>query len=244
MADRQDWEHATGNSRHLAIAADTELRRRHPGHKIEPLRSAEPLPVTATERDGRPSEPATRIGDLAAKHHAFHERAGQRQHQMTPAKTWAGLPSATLRPPGLNDDKTVDNHLLRKWVTASRRMLKEADRTSIGDECIGEVLSGSPNGVDGIWPAEPIRQLMEDLKSDSLDRGLAIGKQNSRGVVSRGVFDGGRQEDGLANQYDTWSKQVMTRWPITGRLLREMARSYRIWARHEDMESDEWAARE
>ena len=123
-------------------------------------------------------------------------------------------------------------------------MLKEADRTSIGDECIGEVLSGSPNGVDGIWPAEPIRQLMEDLKSDSLDRGLAIGKQNSRGVVSRGVFDGGRQEDGLANQYDTWSKQVMTRWPRTGRLLGEMARSYRIWARHEDMESDEWAARE
>lgn len=148
------------------------------------------------------------------------------------------------RPPGLNDDGTVENDVLQKWVTATRRMLKEADRTSIGDECIGEVLSGSPNGVDGIWPAEPIRQLMENLKSDSLDRGLAIGKQNSRGVTSRGVFDGGRQEEGLANQYDIWSKQVMTRWPRTGRLLREMARSYRIWARHEDIESDEWAARE
>ena len=52
MADRQDWEHATANSRHLAIAADTELRRRHPGQKIEPLRSAEPAPVSDTERDG------------------------------------------------------------------------------------------------------------------------------------------------------------------------------------------------
>ena len=53
MADRQDWEHATAASRHLAIAADTELRRRHPGQKIEPLRSAEPAPATDTERDGK-----------------------------------------------------------------------------------------------------------------------------------------------------------------------------------------------
>ena len=42
MADRQEWEQATARSRHLAIAADAELRRRHPDRKIEPLRSAEP----------------------------------------------------------------------------------------------------------------------------------------------------------------------------------------------------------
>ena len=60
MADRQDWDHATAGSRHLAIAADAELRRRYPGHKIQPLRSAEP--VTDTERrrhairDGHPDQ--------------------------------------------------------------------------------------------------------------------------------------------------------------------------------------------
>ena len=42
MTDRQEWEQATAGSRRLAIAADTELRRRHPYGKIEPLRSAEP----------------------------------------------------------------------------------------------------------------------------------------------------------------------------------------------------------
>jgi hypothetical protein len=148
------------------------------------------------------------------------------------------------RPPGLKDDATVDGDVLQKWVTKVRRMLKEADRASVGDECIGEVLSGSPSGTDGIWPAEPIRQLMEDLKSESMDRGLAIGKQNARGIISRGVFDGGRQEDALADQYESWSKQVMTRWPRAGRLLREMARSYRKWARREDAESEEWANRD
>jgi hypothetical protein len=40
--DRQEWEQATAGARCLAIAADTELRRRHPGQGIEPLRSAEP----------------------------------------------------------------------------------------------------------------------------------------------------------------------------------------------------------
>ena len=112
MADRQDWDHATAGSRHLAIAADTELRRRHPGHKIEPLRSAELLPDTDTERDGRPSETATRIGDLAVQHHASRQTINQRQHPMTPRKDldwaalgdtlpswWAPHPDAILRPP-------------------------------------------------------------------------------------------------------------------------------------------------
>src|SRR5256885_689285 len=49
MADRQEWEQETARSRRLAIAADTELRRRHPYGKIEPLRSAEPAPVSGAE---------------------------------------------------------------------------------------------------------------------------------------------------------------------------------------------------
>jgi hypothetical protein len=44
MDDRTEWERATEHSRHLAVAADAELRRRHPDHSIEPLRSAEPAP--------------------------------------------------------------------------------------------------------------------------------------------------------------------------------------------------------
>ena len=54
MAARQDWKQATGQSRRLALAADAELRRRHPGRKIEPLRSAEPGVDTPTAGSGRP----------------------------------------------------------------------------------------------------------------------------------------------------------------------------------------------
>ena len=42
MDDRADWERATRHQRQLAVAADAELRRRHPGQNWPPLRSAEP----------------------------------------------------------------------------------------------------------------------------------------------------------------------------------------------------------
>jgi hypothetical protein len=112
MTDRHEWEHATTGSRRLALAADTELRRRHPDQTIEPLLSAEPAAVPVTERDGKLSETAAWIRDLAAQHQAFRQRINQRQCPMTPREDldWAGLgdtlpswwaprPDAILRPP-------------------------------------------------------------------------------------------------------------------------------------------------
>src|SRR5437763_13382383 len=81
MADRADWEAATRAQRQLAVAADAELRRRHPGQYFTPLRSAEPAPATQAQRDELAltlDEPPDGIGqwisDLAAGHRAF---AGQ-----------------------------------------------------------------------------------------------------------------------------------------------------------------------
>ena len=51
MADRADWETATRAQRQLAVAADAELRRRHPGQHFAPLRSAEPAAATSAQRD-------------------------------------------------------------------------------------------------------------------------------------------------------------------------------------------------
>ena len=66
MADRKEWEHATAGSRHLAIAADAELRRRHPHQKIEPLRSAEPA-LAATPQCEQPN--AAQDGKLTETAH-------------------------------------------------------------------------------------------------------------------------------------------------------------------------------
>jgi hypothetical protein len=77
MTDRQEWEQATAGSRRLAIAADTELRRRHPYGKVEPLRSAEPAPVSGAEWQHPDLTPqpwsgeTARMGDLKFQRQAF-----------------------------------------------------------------------------------------------------------------------------------------------------------------------------
>ena len=93
MADRAEWDAATRAQRHLAIAADAELRRRHPEQRFTPLRSAEPQPATQAERDeltlaaGQQSpETGQWIKDLAAGHHAFAGKLAERQSLMVPSE--------------------------------------------------------------------------------------------------------------------------------------------------------------
>ena len=93
MADRADWDAATRAQRHLAIAADAELRRRHPEQRFTPLRSAEPQPATQAQRDEltlTPGQPIPETGqwikDLAAGHHAFAGKLAERQSLMVPSE--------------------------------------------------------------------------------------------------------------------------------------------------------------
>ena len=93
MADRTDWEHATRPQRHLAVAADAELRRRHPGQHFPPLRSAEPEPATQAQRDEltlTPDQPAPRPASGSKTwppaHHAFADQLADRQSQRIPSE--------------------------------------------------------------------------------------------------------------------------------------------------------------
>ena len=103
MTDRQEWEHATAPSRRLAIAADAELRRRHPNLKIEPLHSAEQVPASDTDRNQLALAPGQKIGempawirDLAAQRQAFREKIEERQGLMVPSEDpdWGDLGEA------------------------------------------------------------------------------------------------------------------------------------------------------
>jgi hypothetical protein len=119
MTDRADWEHATRQQRQLAVAADTELRRRHPDQPWLPLRSAEPE-VTPSAQPGDPArtpetdleQAAQQISDLAVRHREFSDQLAQRQSMEIPAEdpdyanhgpafpAWRGpYPDAILQPP-------------------------------------------------------------------------------------------------------------------------------------------------
>jgi conjugative relaxase-like TrwC/TraI family protein len=93
MADRADWDIATRAQRHLAVAADAELRRRHPGQHYPPLQSAEPPPASAAQRaeltlttDQPPGEIGQWIEDLAAAHRTFAGTLAERQSLALPSE--------------------------------------------------------------------------------------------------------------------------------------------------------------
>jgi hypothetical protein len=111
--DRHQWDAITDQPRQLAIAADKELRRRHPGHKLPPLQSAEPEPVTEAEQaqlsltpGGRTIEIAQWITELREQHSTFHklvvaqrsehQDADLRQPLPYPTRAWT---DAILQPP-------------------------------------------------------------------------------------------------------------------------------------------------
>lgn len=144
---------------------------------------------------------------------------------------WVGFP-------GRLDDLTLDADAMRKWVVAARLLLSDSDRADIGDELIGQAFAHSPAGHDGTWPAEPIRDMLEDIGSRELENGLVIGRLNSRGVTSRGVYEGGNQERTLAAIYRSGSNSTKATWPRTSRALRAIAESYERDANREDLKAE------
>jgi len=130
-------------------------------------------------------------------------------------------------PPGVNSSTgDVGHEILRRWVSQARQLLQERGKAETGDRFIGELLSGSPEGADEVWPAEPVRDLLEELDSRFLEEGLVSGRSMGRGVTVHDPFEGGVQERALAEQYRCWARRVEARWPSTGRILRSLASLY------------------
>ena len=133
MADRQQWETATRQQRQLAVAADTELRRRHPGQQFPPLRSAEPDPATQQQRTEltlTAGEQIPQLGlwiaDLAAEHRAFAGRLAERQSLMIPAEDpdYADLGPAFPAWPGPDRDAILQPP--KPQIQPSPRILERA----------------------------------------------------------------------------------------------------------------------
>ena len=140
--------------------------------------------------------------------------------------------------PGLMEDESVDAESLSTWVNEARRLCKERARGDVGDQQIGQVLANAPVGKDGIWPCEPVRDLLDSLAARHVGIGFVIGKSNLRGVTSRSLFEDGQQERSLVDKYRYDADRMAARWPFTAQLLRELATGYGSEAVREDQKTD------
>lgn len=147
------------------------------------------------------------------------------------------LDSWTLMP-GMKEDRTLNEQELSEWIDQARRKCSETKHVTGCDLQIAKILARSPVDPDGAWPHVAVRNLVESLNSKLIDDHIAVALYNSRGVTSKGIFDGGEQERVLAEKYKAMSDVVRTKWPRTGALLRSIARHYESMAKHEDIDSD------
>jgi len=105
--DYDEWSALTEGSRRAAVAADAELRRRYPGRPLEPLKSAEPEPVTDEEHQelarlpqglAEACQSPAWISELAEARRAFREKADERKAVMIPAEDHEWQPDGEAFP--------------------------------------------------------------------------------------------------------------------------------------------------
>ena len=159
------------------------------------------------------------------------EQEAQARHGHDLLKSWHTVP-------GTSNTGVINVKELSEWACRARELTQANGRGRIGDQTIGEVLSGSPAGTDGVWPAEPVRDIIENVASPDLELGFQIGCYNGRGVITKNLEEGGEQERQLTKRYEKYAETVRNCWPRSAAMLRRIADTYRTEARREDDHSE------
>ena len=144
-----------------------------------------------------------------------------------------GLLGAFRRIPGHDKLGELKTDRLAKWVKTVRAACAELGRSKYADLALGQLLANAPGDEDGVWPCEPVRDVMEDIQSEAMSDGAHTGLYNARGIHWRG--EGGDQERGLADKYRAWADALQYSHPfVASSLLRRMVVTYEREAGHED----------
>jgi hypothetical protein len=140
-------------------------------------------------------------------------------------------------PPGTREDGTIDGEVLAPWITSARAVAAVRGRRGIADEQIGELLSGSGAGEDGVWPDTAVRDALERTQSEAMEKGLLVGGMSRRGVFWKDLREGGSKEREMAARYFAGARDLAERWPRTAAVLRRLGDHYEWQARRADNEA-------
>lgn len=178
------------------------------------------------------------ICDLYKPASGDRESSGDSEDNMR-AKAHAAfeLLGSWKKPPGVQE-KTINRDELREWVDAARQGLRNRDRLDVGDQSIGKVLFWLPPDEESkAFPPAALNELLEVWRSEHIEKGFELEVFNSRGVTTRGMFDGGSQERDLARQWQQRADAIATRWRRAKRLCQRIADMWNRDAAAEDLDA-------
>lgn len=145
---------------------------------------------------------------------------------------------ACQRQPGTLPDGTVDEEAFRRFIDETRDLCSKADRKTVCDLTLGQILAYAPVGVDDdIWPFRPARDVLDRPELEDMRRGFRLGTRNKRGVTTRTLDEGGGQERKLAEKYRANAEALRDSHALLAAALDNIARSYEYEGLEEDIEA-------
>lgn len=180
-------------------------------------------------------EPGLFVELVALQHPSDHEPPSDDQRRA--AENAFRVLSGWRACPASSADGSIDSEALRAWVEHARASFKARELTDVGDRKIGETLAHAAADARGNWPPTPVRDLMEVLANDTIERGFELQTYNNRGTHWRDS-EGGDQERDLAAKYRAHAEQARLAAPRVARVLDRLAETYEVEARQHDDEAE------
>lgn len=141
------------------------------------------------------------------------------------------------RQPGTRPDGSLDAAECVRFIEEARELCRQRDRSTLGDQTLGQILAHAPIGDDRVWPGLPARDILNRPKLEQMRVGFQTGAFNKRGVTSRAPDEGGAQERTLAQYYRQNADALAATHPYLAASLEELAQQYEYHAMREDNEA-------
>lgn len=138
--------------------------------------------------------------------------------------------------PGERKNQTIDENQFNEWITEARKIGRDHDCETKTDYTIGQWLSKCPAEEEGVWPCYLVCELLELSDAEEIRQGFVNGVRYKRGITSRTLDEGGRQEKLLSNKYRSYADKIRNTYSKTTILLENMAKDYEFDARRQDDE--------
>jgi hypothetical protein len=142
---------------------------------------------------------------------------------------------ACKQQPGAQKDGDIDHNAFTVFIDTARELCRHADRLTMCEQTLGQILAHAPADEDGTWPFLPARDVLDRAELEEMRKGFVIGVHNKRGVTSRSPWDGGDQERHLAAHYRNHAERVQYTHPNMAATLEKIAKSYDNEGRREDV---------
>jgi addiction module HigA family antidote len=121
-------------------------------------------------------------------------------------------------------DGDIDSTRIVSWIERVQISLSALARRDIGDHIIGKILAKAPAAEDKIWPCLPIRDALEQVINQHMERGIYFGLRSACGADWRG--EGGAQERELAAKYRGWAEAMAYTHPRVAAMLFGVEKAY------------------